>query len=469
MRSTIYQDNDGRWHGRVTVGVRDDGRPDRRHVRGKTRSEVAKKVRTLEKDRDQGTVRKVSERWTVGQWLTYWIENIAAPPHVAENTHLGYRVDVDRHLIPGLGAHRLERLTPDHVERLYAKLQGGGLSPGGVHHVHRTLRAALNEAVRRSHLTRNPVLLAKAPKLDEEEVEPYDVPEIQRLLEAAAKRRNGARWALALALGLRQGEALGLQWDDIDLQKGTIRVRRSRLRPRYAHGCGGTCGQAPGNCPRRVNTRPPAGPVKSKAGRRTIGLPPQLLALLRTHRAEQELEQALGRQLWSDDRWVFATPAGHPINPRADYDEWKRLLRDAGLRDSRLHDARHTAATVLLVLRQPTPTVMSLMGWSSESMAARYQHVTDALRSQVASQVGELIWDSAAGNDDQAPLVVRRGSLAAVLAAAEECIAGRHGGSHPAAELLAALADLRAALPPATAAPGTVNETKTETRRPWQG
>ncbi len=128
------------------------------------------------------------------QWLTHWVENIAAPPHVAENTHLGYRVDVNRHLVPGLGAHRLERLTPDHVERLYAKLQHGGMSPGGVHHVHRTRRAALNEAVRRSHLARNPVLVAKAPKLDEDEVEPYDVPEIQRLLEAAAKRRNGARW-----------------------------------------------------------------------------------------------------------------------------------------------------------------------------------------------------------------------------------------------------------------------------------
>jgi hypothetical protein len=79
------------------------------------------------------------------------------------------------------------------------------------------------------------------------------------------------------------------------------------------------------------------------------------------------------------------------------------------------------------VLRQPTPTVMSLMGWSSESMAARYQHVTDALHSQVASQVGELIWDSAAGNDDQARLMVRRASLAVILAAVEECIAGHRG------------------------------------------
>jgi hypothetical protein len=121
-------------------------------------------------------------------------------------------------------------------------------APGGVHHVHRTLRAALNEAVRRSHRARNPVLVAKAPKLDEDEVEPYDVPEIQRLLKAA-KRRNGARWALALALGLRQGE-------DVALEKGTLCIRRSRLRPRYSHGCGGTCGTTPGRCAQRQAARP---------------------------------------------------------------------------------------------------------------------------------------------------------------------------------------------------------------------
>ena len=276
----------------------------------------------------------------------------------------------------------------------------------------------------------------------------------------------GGRWR---CLGLRQGEALGLIWDDVDLDKGTIRVRRSRLRPKYAHGCGGTCGETPGLCPQRQSTRAATGGVKSKAGRRTIGLPPQLVALLRTHRAEQELERAMARELWHDEGWVFATPTGQPINPRTDYREWKRLLRDAGLREARLHDARHTAATVLLVLRQPTPTVMSLMGWSSESMAARYQHVTDALRSQVASQVGELIWDPPTGNDDHAALMVRRDSLATILAVAEECVAGHRGGSRPSAELLAAIADLRAALSPATGAPGTANETKTETTRPSEG
>jgi integrase len=468
MRSTIYLASDGYWHGRVSVGVRDDGRPDRRHVQGKTRSEVAEKVRGLEHERDRGMVRKPSQRHTVASWLTFWLENIAAPPHVAENTHLGYKVDVNKHLNPGIGAHRLERLTPEYVERLYAKLRSGGLNPGGVHHVHRTLRAALNEAVRRGHLARNPVLLAKAPKLDEEEIEPYELPEIQRLIEAAAKRRNGARWALALALGLRQGEALGLQWDGVDLDKGTIRIRRSRLRPMYAHGCGGTCGRKPGLCPQRASTRAPTGDVKSKAGRRTIGLPPQLVALLRAHRAEQERERAIARQLWHDEGWVFTTPTGEPINPRTDYSEWKRLLKTAGLREARLHDARHTAATVLLVLRQPTPTVMSLMGWSSESMAARYQHVTDTLRSQVASQVGDLIWDSpgSTGTSDQDLLTVRPGPLAVLLAVAEECIASHRGGGGAGAGLLAAIAELSATLPAAAARTETSNETETETRRP---
>jgi integrase len=334
-----------------------------------------------------------------------------------------------------------------------------------VHHVHRTLRAALNEAVRRSHLARNPVLVAKAPKLDEEDVEPYNLPEIQRLLEAAARRRHGARWALALALGLRQGEALGLNWEYVDLDKGTIRVRRSRLRPKYAHGCDGSCGQTKaGYCPERVATREDTGDVKSKAGRRIVGLPPQLIALLRAHRTEQDRERALARQLWHEGGWVFATPTGEPINPRTDFSEWKRLLQEAGLREARLHDARHTAATVLLILRQPTPTVMSLMGWSSESMTTRYQHVTDTLRSQVASQIGDLIWDSpsTAETEGMDRILARHDSLATVLTAAAECVARHGGGEGPLTDLLAAIEDLRSAL---SQAAGNPTETETETRR----
>jgi integrase len=393
-RSSIYQNAEG-WHGRVTVGVKDDGRPDRRHVRGKTRAEVTAKVRKLEKLRDESRVPKAGHRWTVAKWLMYWIENIAVPPNVSENAHSGYSVDVRKHLIPGIGAHWLDRLEPEHVEKLYAKMQRSGLAAGTAHHVHRTIRNALNEAVRRGHLGRNPVLLAKAPKLTDEEPEPYTIEEVQRLLKVASDRRNGVRWVVALALGLRQGEALGLKWEHVDLANGTLRIRQNRQRPKYEHGCGETCGRKTGYCPERKQTRPDTGPTKSRAGRRVIGLPEPVIVLLQVHRETQNAERAAARQLWHDEGGVFARPDGRPLNPNTDYHEWKALLKEAGLRTARLHDARHTAATVLLILAVPTPTAMAIMGWSSAAMATRYQHVLDCIRKDVARQVGGLLWEPA--------------------------------------------------------------------------
>ena len=143
---------------------------------------------------------------------------------------------------------------------------------------------------------------------------------------------------------------------------------------------------------------------------------------------------------------MFAGPTGEPLIPNSDYREWKRLLKEAGLRETRLHDARHTAATVLLALRQPTPTVMSLMGWSSESMAARYQHVTDAMRTQVAGEVGDLIWADPEPARVTAMLTVRRDSLAVVVAAAQRCLALHGPDATEAAGLAAALVDLRSSM-----------------------
>lgn len=168
--------------------------------------------------------------------------------------------------------------------------------------------------------------------------------------------RNSARWAFALALGLRQGEALRLKWSDVDLDAGTLVVRRGRLRPRWRHGCDGTCGRKfGGHC--RVPDRDDTAETKSRAGRRTVGLPAELVKLLRTHRTEQDREREQAAQLWQEGDWLFATPTGRPVNPRTDYDEWKRLLERAGVREGRLHDARHTAATVLLLLGVPERAV----------------------------------------------------------------------------------------------------------------
>jgi integrase len=397
--SSIYFGKDGYWHGRVTVGLKDNGQPDRRHVKRKNEGDVIRAVRGLERERDDGKVRKAGQTWTVTQWLQHRLENVVAPPVITENAFIAYEVAARVHLIPGIGAHKLNKLEREHLERLYRKMTTAGAKPGRVHQVHRTIRAALNEAMRRKHITENPAILARAPKVNEEEVEPYTVAQIKSLLETAQQRRNRARWAIALALGLRQGEALGLQWSDIDLDDGTLIVRRSRLRPKWKHGCTDPCGHKfGGHCPQRVPLRTETAGTKSKAGKRGIGLPDELVTLLKQHKAEQECERLKAAQLWQETGYVFTTPTGGPLNPRTDYTEWKRLLERARVPERRLHDARHTAATVLLLLQIPDRTVMAIMGWSNTAMAARYQHIIAAIRRDVATQVGGLLWEPAEEN-----------------------------------------------------------------------
>jgi integrase len=332
--------------------------------------------------------------------VQHWVESIAAPS-VSEYTADGYRVAVRRHLVPGLGAHRLERLEPEHVEALMRRMQASGSAPATAHQALRVLRTALGEAVRRSHIARNVASLAKAPKVVEQEVEPYTVDEVQRLLTEAGQWRNGARWVLALALGLRQGEVLGLRWADVDLDTGMIRVRRGRLRPKYRHGCPTPCGRKPGFCPDTAQVNEDTKDTKSRVGTWPIGLPDEVVKLLREHREKQDKERAEAGNLWQDGGWLFATETGQPLNPSTDFHAWKALVAAAGLRDARLHDARHTAATVLLLLHVPDRTVMGIMGWSTDQRR-RYQHVTDPVLKDVADRLNRLLWaesPSADGDD----------------------------------------------------------------------
>lgn len=396
--SSIYHGADGRWHGRVTVGVKDNGKPDRRHVSGKDRPEVVRKVRDLEKKRDAGTVQEAGTKWTVEQWLDHWLNDIAVMT-TTENGWDAYFYAV-KHLKHGIGAHKLNKLAPNHLESLYRKMLADGAKKGTVHQVHRTIRTALNEAKNRDFVTKNVATIAKSPTPDEEEIEPFTKDEIRSLFTTARQDRNSTRWIVAIALGLRQGEALGLRWEDLDFEEQTLRVRRSRLRPKYKHGCKTPCGRKhAGHCPDRINTRKDTKDTKSKAGKRMIGLPTPLVDELQRHREEQEAERAPARDLWQDEGWIFADPLGRKINARTDQFHWKRLLDAAGVRDARLHDARHTAATVLLELGINQRATMGIMGWSNASMAARYQHLTDEVRRSIADQVGGHLWEQAEGKD----------------------------------------------------------------------
>ncbi|MGI8814884.1 MAG: tyrosine-type recombinase/integrase [Pseudonocardia sp.] len=429
--SSIYLGKDGKWHGRVTVGVRPDGRPDRRHIERKTEKEVIAAVRELERHRSQRSVAKAGgQKWTVQTWLTHWLTNIAEPS-VRWSTFSYYESAVRLYLTPGLGAHRLAKLEAEHVESLYSRLRNDGHKTGIIHQVHRTLRAATNEALRRGHLFRNPVMLVKVPPLVEVEIEPFTIEQAQKILTAAHGRRNGVRFAIALSLGLRRGEALGLQWRDLNTEAGSLTVRRALQRQKWRHGCSdpNVCGArlhkvkpCPNHCKRHTRTCPPLCPpnctghatacpdrkggglvvteVKTRAGRRVLNVPASLLDWLREHDDQQDDERRAAGDVWEDGGWMFAQPNGRALDPRADHDEWKSLLRAASVRDARLHDARHTAATMLLVLGVPARAVMDVMGWSSASMAHRYQHVPDALRQRIAQQLGGLLWGEEHGEED---------------------------------------------------------------------
>ena len=134
--------------------------------------------------------------------------------------------------------------------------------------------------------------------------------------------------------------------------------------------------------------------------RRTIGLPKELTKVLQEHWKEQAAERTRARQLWKDEGWVFAKRTGEALSPNMDYREWKEILATAGIRDGRLHDARHTAATVLLLLGVPERAVMDVMGWSSSSMVKRYQHVTAPVRMDIAERVGGLLWAATEAEGD---------------------------------------------------------------------
>ena len=367
----IVRGDDGRWHAWLSMGVKSGGQRDRRHVSGRTRAEVARKLRALQAKRDAGVVPDAGRSPTVAAWLDHWLDNIAAHK-VRPKTLQGYRGMVGYRVAPALGHHRLDRLQPEHVEAFYGSLKAEGLSSSTALQCHRILSRALKVAMQRGRVSRNVCTLVDAPSLTRTEIQPLSAGEARQLLDAANGSRNAARWSVALSLGLRQGEALGLAWDAVDLDAGVLTVRQA-LQRLAGHGL--------------VMVEP-----KSVAGWRSIALPAPLVEGLRAHRTAQREERLRAGSEWQDNGLVFTQPNGKPVDPRTDNRAWKALLRDAGVRDARLHDARHTAATLLLLQGVDDRVVMEILGHSQLSMTARYQHVMPELARDAAERMGKALW-----------------------------------------------------------------------------
>ena len=341
LRSSVYQGSDGKWHGWVTMGVRPDGKPDRRHREGATETEVTRKVRELEGKRDAGKTSKPGRVPTVAQWMRTFVEEVA-PQRVAQTTiDSTYRPKVERWIIPRLGGHRLDRLYPEHLYKFYGSLRKEGLAPNTILQIHRILSRALSIAVREELIGRNPCRLIDAPQREEPENETLTAAEARALLALTAGRRNGTRWSVALALGWKF-------------------------------------------------TRPKGN------RRRTVPIPVQLVAPLRQHFADQDAEREAAGAAWQGWDLVWCEPDGRPIDPHDDWDQWKALLAEAGIaKNARLHDARHTSGTLLGEQHVDMHVIQRILGHAQVSTTRIYTDPTDPLTREAADRIGRALWPDA--------------------------------------------------------------------------
>lgn len=373
----LYQrKSDGLWIGYVTLPNDPvTGKRRRKVVSAKTQAAANAKLRKLRAELDKAGDLPTSSP-TLERWLATWLDRIAAP-RLKPRTLATYRGYIEQYIVPTIGRHRLERLTPDHVRQLHHAITGRGLSSTTALQAHRILVVALRDAMREGKVTRNVATLVDAPSKAVASRGALTAEDARALLLSVAQDEQAAvRWGLALMAGLRQGEALGLTRDAVDLDAGVITVEWQLQRlPR------GTTIPA-GQEAERVHgglwlTRP-----KSRAGWREVPIAPPLAEMLRRYLAYRPVGMG-GLILYRD--------GGRPLDPSADSRAWHAALKAAGLPRVPLHSARHTTATLLYELGVAERTRVAILGHSSATVTAGYTHVSDREAADAMGRLGMLL------------------------------------------------------------------------------
>lgn len=356
----------GRWVARFSTA---DGK--RKSIYGDTRVEVAQKLAAATRDRDAG-LPTLNEQTTLAEFLARWLEQ-SVKSRNRPATVEAYASHVRVHLVPALGNVRLARLTPDDVERFMAKKLAGGLAASTVTRIRATLRRALSLALKQGLVARNVAALADPPRVKPTQFESLTVEQARTFLEAVRGHRLEALFVVAIATGLRQGELLGLQWDDVDFEGKRLAVRRALQR------LGGVA----------TFVEP-----KTARSRRTIALPPVALVQLLAQqvRHTQAAGDHKGEGRWNPFGLVFPSVDGTPLDAPNVTHTFQKVLREAGLPRVRFHDLRHTCASLLLAQGANMRVIMEQLGHSQISLTMNtYSHVMPEAMQDAAERMERIL------------------------------------------------------------------------------
>jgi integrase len=321
----------------------------------------------------------MNSRLTLREYLTKeWLPAIEHT--IRPTTYRSYVAHVECHILPALGSVQLQKLSPAQINALYVKLgragkrNGQGLTALSVRHVHAVLHRALKDAVRWGRLARNPADLADPPRVAAHghELRTWSAQQLGAFLSAVRGDRLYALWHTLAMTGMRRGEALGLRWQDVDLEAGRLCVRRA-LVPN---------GQ-------EVLVSEP----KTARGRRVVALDPETVAVLKGQAARQLAEQR--DAAWSETELVFTNEGGQALHPWATSRCFRKAVKYAMLPDIRLHDLRHTHATLALRAGIHPKVVSERLGHATVAITLdTYSHAIPAMQEEAAVRIAELVFAS---------------------------------------------------------------------------
>ena len=365
---TVYKQKDGLWAASITI----EGNK-RRYFYGKTRKEVQEKLGSALHEKKQGTL-VATPNQTVGQFLTDWLEH-THKQSVRPRTYERYEGVLRLHLVPALGRYQLQKLSAQHLQAFYTRKLEEGLSPTTVRYYHSVLHNALGSAVKWGFIPRNVCDLVTPPRKARFEMQPFSIEQVQTFLETVQGHRWEALFTLALATGMRQGELLGLKWQDINFATQTLQVRRILTRIQSA------------TTKVYVEAEP-----KTQQSRRNITIAAFALEALKQHRLRQIETKLKAGPFWEEHDYVFCTLTGTHLRPSHVVVEFKKLLKKAGLPDIRFHDLRHSAATLLLSLGVHAKVVQEMLGHTQISMTMDiYSHVLPSMQQDAVNKLNTLV------------------------------------------------------------------------------